>query len=598
MRLRHRRLLGMLAAALAGAVVFAVGAGAILRRELRQRAMDRIETEAGYVARALEWLEPANDLATFATRTAGALGVRVTLVAADGRVLADSSVDDRRITSLDNHLERPEIQAARLAGSGRAIRDSDTTGVRSFYAVRVAPAGGPVRYVRLALPLSELDRAAAAPLTALVAVVAATMIVLVGVGYGALRRLSRPVEQLADAVARSADSSGAEPIPASYGAGTELERLTGSVRRMQLALLEKIAEQERERQVLASVVAGMHEGLLLVGPDRRVRLVNTAARAILDLRFDPEGCLLEEVVRHPAVVHDVTAALGGASPDPAVLQLPGSDRSFQLRAVPLEGAARSGAPGALVLFFDVTRLESLERVRQDFVANVSHELRTPLTSIKAFVENLLDGGLEDGANARSFLEIVRRHADRMGALIEDLTDLSLIETGAVLLEKRPVDAAEVVREVLEQLAPLAAARQVGLRTELPAPFLVHADRRRLEQMLSNLVDNAIKFNRPEGSVTVRGTHERSGTTIEVADTGVGIPADSLEKVFQRFYQIQRSRSRELGGTGLGLSIVKHLMRLHGGRVRVESEFGTGSLFALEFPPQPASTAAPSIASTG
>jgi len=406
------------------------------------------------------------------------------------------------------------------------------------------------------------------------------------VGYAAIGRLSRPVEQLADAVERSAASAGAEPIPAFHGAGTEIERLATGLGRMRLAQLDRLAELDRERQVLASVVAGVREGLLLVGPDRRLRLVNDAARAIFDLRFDPQGALLEEAVRHPAVVRDVTTALAGAAPDPSVVRLPGSERSFELRAVPLEGAARAGARGALVLLFDVTRLEALERVRQEFVADVSHELRTPLTSIRAFVENLLEGGMEDREHARSFLEIVRRHADRMGALIEDLTDLSLIETGAVLLERRSADAAEVVREILEQLAPLATARHVQLRSELPAPFPVHADRRRLEQMLSNLVDNAIKFNREDGNVVVRGTREAGGATLIVEDTGQGIAADSLERVFLRFYQVERGRSRELGGTGLGLSIVKHLMRLHGGRVRVESELGTGSRFLLEFPPEP------------
>ena len=587
MKLRHRGLAAMAAAALVGSLAFGVGAGAILRSELRARAMDRIEAETAQVAAALESSAAAVDLDGFVSRSAAALGVRVTLVSAEGLVLADSAVPRERLGQLANHLARPEIEAARIGGSGRAIRTSSSTEVPYFYSVRVAPNADPVRYVRLALPLSELHGIASAPFPALVAVVTAAMLVLLVVGYAAMRRLSRPVEQLADALERSAASSAAEPIPAVRGAGTEIERLAAGLRRMQQTQLERLAELDRERRVLASVVAGVREGLLLVGPDRRLRLVNDAARAIFDLRFDPQGALLEEAVRHPAVVRDVTAALGGTAPEPSVVRLTGSERSFELRAVPIEGGPRAGVRGALVLLFDVTRLEALERVRQEFVADVSHELRTPLTSIRAFVENLLDGGIADPEHARSFLEIVRRHADRMGALIEDLTDLSLIETGAVLLELRAVDAAEVVREILEQLAPLAAARRVRLSSQLSAPFLVHADRRRLEQMLSNLVDNAIKFNRENGTVTVRGRREAAGTTLIVEDTGQGIAADSLERVFLRFYQVERGRSRELGGTGLGLSIVKHLMRLHGGRVRVESELGAGSRFLLEFPPEPA-----------
>jgi two-component system phosphate regulon sensor histidine kinase PhoR len=318
-----------------------------------------------------------------------------------------------------------------------------------------------------------------------------------------------------------------------------------------------------------------------------LRLVNDAARDLFDLRFDPRGAVLEEAVRHPTVVRDVGVALLGGTPDPSLVRLAGSDRAFELRVVSVDGTGRPGTGGALLLLFDVTRLEALERLRQEFVADVSHELRTPLTSIRASVENLLESGIEDRAHARNFLEIVRRHAERMGALIEDLTDLSLIETGAVHLELRAVDAAEVVREILDTLAPLAARRNVRLRSELPAPFPVHADRRRLEQMLGNLVDNAIKFNRDGGTVVVGGRRAEEATTLIVEDTGQGIAADRLDRVFQRFYQVERARSRALGGTGLGLAIVKHLMRLHGGRVRVESELGAGSRFFLEFPGSPA-----------
>ncbi len=594
MRLRHRGLVAMAVAALAGSLAFGVAAGAILRSSLRARAMDRIDAETAQVVAALEQLGPAVDLGVFAARSASALGVRVTIIAQDGRVLADSAVAPDRLGELENHLERPEIASARIGGAGRAVRTSQSTDVPYFYSARVARNVDPVRYVRLALPLGELHAIVAAPFPALVAAVVAAMLVVLAVGYGGMRRLSRPIERLAAVVESAGSTPNASVVPAVSRAGAEIERLANGLRRMHAAQVERLAELDRERQVLASVVAGVREGLLLVGPDRRLRLANDAARAILDLHHDPRGSRLEEAVRQPAFVRDVTAALDGESPDPTVVHLPGSDRSFELRAVPIDASGRPGGGGALVLLLDVTRLEALERLRQEFVADVSHELRTPLTSIRAAVENLLDGGIEDRQHARGFLEIARRHADRMAALIEDLTDLSLIETGAVRLERRSVDAAEVVREILEPLAPLAVSRKVGLSSALNGPFPVHADRRRLEQMLGNLVDNAIKFNREGGTVVVRGTRDAAGPTLIVEDTGIGITTDNLDRVFQRFYQAERGRSRELGGTGLGLSIVKHLMRLHGGRVRVESELGTGSRFFLVFPPESSEPTAASL----
>jgi two-component system phosphate regulon sensor histidine kinase PhoR len=261
-----------------------------------------------------------------------------------------------------------------------------------------------------------------------------------------------------------------------------------------------------------------------------------------------------------------------------------SGRSFELHVTPLP--ARGGErPGeALFLFYDVTKLEALEGVRREFVANVSHELRTPLTSIKAFVETLLDARLEDRENSLKFLEIVRKHADRMSALIDDLTDLSLIETGSISLRPQDVEIGELAAEVTANLEPKLASAKVEARVEVPKGLRVRADRMRMEQVLVNLVDNAIKFNRPGGLVRISGAIEDGRTVVTVEDSGVGIPADSAEKVFHRFYRVDKGRSKELGGTGLGLSIVKHLMRLHGGQVRLESELGQGSKFILEFPP--------------
>jgi two-component system phosphate regulon sensor histidine kinase PhoR len=567
-------------ASLAGAILVAVASAALIRGAVRGRFVDRIRAETALLA---EWVEHKErfDFQDFCVRAAARLGVRVTLIDPGGTVLGDSSRDLAGVAAMDNHADRPEVRAARLRGNGDSFRTSATTNVEYYYAARVVAGDGPVKYVRIALPSSEVNRVQTRYSLLVVAIVPFALLLLAALGYGAVRRLSRPVERMATAVERSAHGELQLELP--VDGGEEIERLAGAVRLMREALLEKLEELGAERALLSSVVEGMREGLLLVGADGRVRLANKPLRRTLDLDFDPAGHPLAEVVRHPVVLRDIEEALArGVEVRESILRLP-SGRSFQVRTTPLNPSGQGGADAAIVLFFDVTRLEKLESVRREFVANVSHELRTPLTSIKAFVETLLEGGRDDAANSERFLGIIRKHADRMGALIEDLTDLSLIETGAVSLELCDVDAAEVVRGVMEQLQPLATRRGVEIRSELPTPFPVRADRRRLEEMITNLLDNAIKFSASGGQVRIRGEADDSDIVLTVEDDGIGIPAESLDKVFHRFFQENRDASREMGGTGLGLSIVKHLMRLHGGRVRVESELGRGSTFFLEFP---------------
>ena len=389
-------------------------------------------------------------------RAAQRLGVRVTLIDLAGTVLADSSRDLAGVAAMDSHADRPEVLAARLRGNGDSSRTSATTNVEYYYSARVVAGDGPVKYVRIALPSSEVYRVQSHYSLLVAAMVPVAMLLLAALGYAAVRKLSRPIERMATAVERSARGDLQFELPAD--GGEEIERLGGAVRLMREALLEKLEELGAERALLSSVVEGMREGLLLVGADGRVRLANEPRRRTLDLAFDPAGHPLAEGVRHPVVLRDIETALArGVEVRESILRLP-SGRSFQVRTAPLNPSKQGRAEAAIVLFFDITRLEKLESVRREFVANVSHELRTPLTSIKAFVETLLDGGRDDAANSERFLGIIHKHADRMGALIEDLTDLSLIETGAISLQLSEVDAADVVRGVMEQLQPLAARR--------------------------------------------------------------------------------------------------------------------------------------------
>jgi two-component system phosphate regulon sensor histidine kinase PhoR len=582
--IRRSQLTAIALTTLLGSVLIVIAAGALLRASEREGVVARLLEETAFAAFWAQNLSPEQDTQELARQIAARLGVRVTLIAADGEVIGDSSKDRAGLQGMENHLEREEIRGARLGSRGLSRRKSVSTNVEYIYAAIRVPGDGRVRYVRLALPADELGHLPAAHTWLIVLLALAATLPVAIVGYLGVRRVSQPLDRLTAGLDRAVAEDTVEPLALWSGTDDEVTRVRASIRRLQLALLEKIDRLDNERTTLSSVIAGMREGLLLVDPDRRVRLANPALSKILDLSLDPQGHLLEEVVRHPAVIRDIDNAFARhATMQESVIQLPGSDRVFELHVTPLETRKRAGRHEVLALLVDVTRLDRLEKIRREFVANVSHELRTPLTSIKAFVENLLDGGLDDPENARKFLEIVRRHSDHMGELIEDLTDLSLIETGSISLELRRVDATEVVREVVEQLRPLADARDVAISVRLPSPFHVTADRRRLEQMLSNLITNAIKFNREGGQVVVAG-ETVPVSTLTVEDTGIGIPSNNLEKVFERFYRVSRDRSRAVGGTGLGLSIVKHLMRLHGGSVTLESELGHGSRFTLRFPP--------------
>jgi two-component system phosphate regulon sensor histidine kinase PhoR len=382
-------------------------------------------------------------------------------------------------------------------------------------------------------------------------------------GDGAASRLSETTTEAAQSTKSAARAVAGEPIPAG--------------------------------ELVEAMMSSMREGMLVVDGDLRVVAANATARGLFG--FDEGGRAamrreqpprLGELTRNPVVLSAYLDAIErGARVEVKVEMTDAERRVFDLRVAPLQGCARGGreeaARGAVGVFFDITRLERLERVRQEFLSNVSHELRTPLTAIRTFVETLDSGALDDADNNRRFLSIIDRNAARMHSLIDDILELSAIESGAAAVEARPVRLRSMINDVLTALAARAAERGVALRNEVGEEIVVRADARRLEQMLTNLCDNAIKFTSEGGAVVV--AHERAGDRdrISVADTGEGIPAAHIHRIFERFYRVDRARSRALGGTGLGLAIVKHLARAHGGEATVRSTPGEGSTFTIELP---------------
>ncbi|MCI0483807.1 MAG: cell wall metabolism sensor histidine kinase WalK [candidate division NC10 bacterium] len=397
------------------------------------------------------------------------------------------------------------------------------------------------------------------------------------------RRVSRSVTTMVEVANRMAegDLSRRVAVPEEQ----ELAMLARALNTLGQKLQERLKDLEEEQARTAWILESMVEGLVAVDQQRRIVLMNAGARRMLRLGQDLGGTPhLLEIIRHPdlrILLQECDECATGAVCQ-RELTLDSPPMALMLRAVPLRrGADRMGT---LLVLHDVTELRRLERARQEFVGNASHELRTPLTAIRGYVETLLEGAVDEPGRARPFLEVVARHAERMSRLVDDLLDLSNIESGRLQLERHAVPLDEVARPVLALHQEAASKKGITLRLEIPPDLPpAHADRDRLQQILINLVDNAIKFT-SAGQVTL-SAQKASSSRLEVmvTDTGTGISSMDLPRVTERFYRVDRARSRERGGTGLGLSIVKHLVHAHGGELHIESELGKGTTVRFTLP---------------
>jgi two-component system phosphate regulon sensor histidine kinase PhoR len=526
-----------------------------------------------------------------ADREADRLGAlveeRLTFVAADGRVLGDSAVDRAQLGALENHAGREEIVQARERGEGTAIRPSQTTGIPTLYAA-VAVREGLIAYVRVAVPLTAVNQRVAglrrlafvglgAGLTAALLFTALTSTIL--------RRRLRAVADVAERYragdfSRPARDYGRDEI------GTVANVLDDTARQ----LGARLADMSRERAHMDAILSGMVEGVVLVNAAGRLVLSNSAVRPMLRLPDAAEGRHYLEVVRHPDVNALLTAALARHRPEPALpveVQLDRDTRRLFIAQVVPVAVERGG--GAVLVLRDVTELRRADQVRRDFVANVSHELRTPLTAIRGYVEALADD--PGPADARKFLDIIARHTLRMERLVRDLLRLARLDAGQESIERAECSVAPLVSGVEHDMqAQLSARRQRIAVTIGPDAGAVSGDPGKLHDVLRNLVENASNYS-PEGEVIdVESRRVSDGVELTVADRGPGIPERDLPRIFERFYRVDRSRTRDPGGTGLGLSIVRHLVELHGGRVTAANRPGGGAVFTVWLRRSPSATA--------
>jgi two-component system phosphate regulon sensor histidine kinase PhoR len=569
-------------------------AGLYLNRALESLAVDTLEARLASTGRLLaddaraliaRGVPPAQFRA-FAVHGAVPTRSRVTVIARDGRVLGDSEVAVEDLPRVENHAGRPEVQEALAGRIGRHLRTSATIGTPLLYvAVPVEDGGRVIGVLRVALPLSVVTSSYAAIHRVMLVGGLVALLAACGIGLFVARRVTEPVVQMQAIARRMSDGDFTARVP--VRSPDEIGALGRALNAMAARLREKIQDIEQEQAKTTAILDGMVEGVVAVDGRDTILLMNERVRAMFGLgpaRGERKPFL--EVIRNAdlhRILHESRAAGEGSVSHHELRLASPIERRLQVNAVPLRLAPDE--TGVVMVLHDVSELRRLEQVRTEFVANVSHELRTPLTAIQGYLETLLGGALEERANARRFLEIVFRHTERLGRLLNDLTDLSNIELGKVSLKLAPTRLDEVVESVLAIIGPKADAGRVALATDLPAALRpVLADRDRLAQILINLVDNAVKYTPDGGRVTVRAS-ERAGGGVEIAviDTGVGIPPGDLPRITERFYRVDRARSRELGGTGLGLAIVKHLVLAHGGELRIESEPPRGTTVYVTLP---------------
>ncbi len=508
--------------------------------------------------------------------------LRITIIATDGNVLADSHKD---IAVMENHAARPEVLVALREGVGRARRDSSTTGFEMMYvARRVGPASAPLAIVRVSVATGPLDAQLAATRTVILEVAVAFAALALVLSFFVAARVTRPLVQLteaAEAVLRG-DYQGSPQVDNRR----EFGALFGAFQQLGRQLASRLDEVRRQAQQLETVLGGMEEGVIAVNAQRRVLFANEAARKLLS-REDTNliDRPLWELIRHPAVEQAVTEALEHTQPRHCEFDLHGASRQW----VDLQVSCLPGrpCPGLVLVLNDVTELRKLERLRRDFLANVSHELKTPLSSIKAYSETLLGGALHDNDHNQLFLQRINAQALRLENIILDMLSLSRIESGQQAFKLAPLPLARIVDESLILHAAEAQAKSITLTAQTPdepppnEPLAVMAEEEGLREILDNLLINAIKYTPQGGRVTVRWLRNGEFVTLQVEDTGLGIAEAEQERIFERFYRVDKARSRELGGTGLGLSIVKHLASAFGGSVGVKSQLGQGSLFFVK-----------------
>ena len=540
----------------------------MLRREIETSLRQKTEMFAARVSGV-----PADSLSQVTAQAAVAAGARITVIDSSGKVLADSEADPGK---MENHAARPEFIAALHGEAGTSTRLSKTVGVELLYVAVPIPGGA----VRMAYPLTSIHEAnreirmdllkgsAIAGLLALLLVLAATQ----SIG----RRLLR-ITDFAERVAAGDLSARIQE-----GSGDEIAHVASALDKTARKLEEGFADLEASRQTLETLLNSMQEAVIAIAPDGRVLWANQRMERLVPsgVRL---GAPLVQSVRDPEILASVQSALTTRDVTMARAAKIFSGRVFDVTAAPMPGG------GAVAVLHDQTEIDRVEKTRRDFIANVSHELRTPLTSIQGYAETLLESR-NVPSNLHEFVEIIRKNAMRMARLTEDLLVLARVESGEQKLNFQLTMPQELLDDAAQTFHEVANGRGMELSVMNTASSAVMVDRDAIHQVFGNLIDNALKYGDQGGKLLLGACESEDGVQFYVRDFGSGISSEHLPRLFERFYRVDKARSRESGGTGLGLAIAKHVVRAHSGTIRAESELNHGSTFYFTLPRQ--SVAAP------
>ena len=494
---------------------------------------------------------------------------RVTIIDRQGRVIGDSEIPADKLAEVENHLDRPEVRQALAAGRGEAIRYSATIRTDMLYvAVPLEGQGEKRGIVRFSLPLSSVDKALNR-MHAMLGIGLCLALLLSLILSDIFSRLtSRPLRQIAATASGIGKGDFSHRLPNVWY--DELGDLARIMNEMAARLEEQLLTLSREKSRLDAILKGMGEGLMVTDRKGFISLVNPAFCGLFGVTEGVIGAPLSHISRHPALHESFSRVCGSGSEllEEMTLKVNG-EKVLLTHWVPL-GAADASS-GVVAVFHDITDIKRLENIRKDFVANVSHELRTPVTVIKGYAETLLDGLLSDNPEqAQKFISIILSHSERLTSLITDILNLSELESAGFSLELHSCEVEAVARRAAAMVEKKAAAKGVVITLPEGSVSKALADQGRLEQVLVNLLDNAVKYTPPGGKVAVLIDSDADMLRVSVRDNGAGVPEESIPRLFERFYRVDAGRSRSEGGTGLGLAIVKHIVQLHGGTTRAEN----------------------------
>jgi two-component system, OmpR family, phosphate regulon sensor histidine kinase PhoR len=533
-----------------------------LRNELEHSLTQNARTFSGRISN-----DHNHSLQQMAEEEAGITAARTTIIARDGRVLADSEADPG---SMENHAQRPEVVSALNGSPGAATRLSKTVGIEFLYVA--VPAGDKV--VRLAYPLSSIAAQIARIRGALMRATLLALVFALVMAFAGAQMISSRLRRIVGFAERVA--SGDLSARIAERGGDEIAQVAMALDRTARRLEENFASVKESRSQLEALLNSMTDGVIAVSPDMHVLWANQAITSIVH-RPPQIGTPVTELIRHPDFLSTLRTALASGQRETTIATSLSGRRSFSVTAEPLPDG------GVVTVLHDISAIERVEKTRRDFIANVSHELRTPLTSIRGYAETLLEADSLNDGNTRDFLQVIRRNAERMSRLTEDLLVLARVESGEAKLDLQQHSAQQLVAESVSSMLETAHAGAIELVVLPIQDVQVIADAYAIHQVFANLISNAIRYAANGKKIEVGSEILPSMVEFFVRDHGPGIASEHVPRIFERFYRVDKARSRETGGTGLGLAIVKHIVLNHGGAVRVQSSLGHGSTFYFSLP---------------